>query len=64
MTDSDGEFLLIEAADALPDWLEPDTADHRVRTSYIPTPEGNENSMENRGNLKIWKKHRHCQTFN
>ncbi|XP_074591192.1 protein ecdysoneless homolog [Curcuma longa] len=28
--DSDGEFLLIEAAFALPRWLEPDTADNRV----------------------------------
>ncbi|KAG6467130.1 hypothetical protein ZIOFF_075046 [Zingiber officinale] len=28
--DSDGEFLLIEAAFALPRWLEPDTSDNRV----------------------------------
>ncbi|KZF18869.1 SGT1-domain-containing protein [Xylona heveae TC161] len=30
MTDSDGEFLLIEAANALPDWLNPENADNRV----------------------------------
>ncbi|KIV99885.1 uncharacterized protein PV09_08549 [Verruconis gallopava] len=28
--DSDGEFLLIEAANALPKWLNPEIADHRV----------------------------------
>ncbi|KAL9002017.1 MAG: hypothetical protein Q9188_005034 [Gyalolechia gomerana] len=28
--DSDGEFLLIEAADALPKWLNPDVAENRV----------------------------------
>ncbi|XP_053953161.1 protein ecdysoneless [Anastrepha ludens] len=28
--DSDGEFLLIEAADALPDWANPDSCDQRV----------------------------------
>ncbi|KAL1967584.1 hypothetical protein VTN77DRAFT_3099 [Rasamsonia byssochlamydoides] len=28
--DSDGEFLLIEAAGSLPSWLEPDVADNRV----------------------------------
>ncbi|EDW78791.1 uncharacterized protein Dwil_GK12519 [Drosophila willistoni] len=28
--DSDGEFLLIEAADALPDWASPDTCEQRV----------------------------------
>lgn len=28
--DPDGEFLLAEAANALPKWLEPDTADNRV----------------------------------
>jgi SGT1 protein len=30
--DSDGEFLLIEAAGTLPNWLEPDVAENRVRT--------------------------------
>ncbi|KAL2815535.1 SGT1 protein-domain-containing protein [Aspergillus granulosus] len=29
-TDSDGQFLLVEAAGALPAWLEPDIADNRV----------------------------------
>jgi len=28
--DSDGEFLLIEAADYLPKWLNPDTAENKV----------------------------------
>lgn len=28
--DSDGEFLLIEAAGTLPAWLEPEVADNRV----------------------------------
>lgn len=31
--DSDGEFLLIEAAESLPSWLEPDVADNRVSLS-------------------------------
>ncbi|KKK16385.1 hypothetical protein ARAM_002773 [Aspergillus rambellii] len=30
VTDSDGQFLLVEAAGALPSWLEPDIADNRV----------------------------------
>lgn len=30
VTDSDGEFLLIEAAGQLPSWLEPEVADNRV----------------------------------
>ncbi|KAL9012571.1 MAG: hypothetical protein Q9173_002680 [Seirophora scorigena] len=30
IVDSDGEFLLIEAADALPRWLNPEVADNRV----------------------------------
>jgi hypothetical protein len=28
--DSDGEFLLIEAANALPNWLNPEVAEHRI----------------------------------
>lgn len=28
--DNDGEFLLIEAADYLPKWLNPDTSENRV----------------------------------
>eukprot|EP01090_Pellita_catalonica_P008295 TRINITY_DN1901_c0_g1_i2.p1 TRINITY_DN1901_c0_g1~~TRINITY_DN1901_c0_g1_i2.p1 ORF type:complete len:550 (+),score=109.78 TRINITY_DN1901_c0_g1_i2:124-1773(+) len=28
--DNDGQFILIQAAAALPDWLEPDTSKHRV----------------------------------
>ena len=32
IVDSDGEFLLIEAASALPNWLESEIADNRVRT--------------------------------
>ena len=30
VVDSDGEFLLVEAAGALPAWLEPEVADNRV----------------------------------
>ncbi|EED20305.1 regulatory factor Sgt1, putative [Talaromyces stipitatus ATCC 10500] len=30
VVDSDGEFLLVEAASSLPTWLEPEVADHRV----------------------------------
>lgn len=30
VTDQDGEFLLIEAADALPPWAQPDTTENRV----------------------------------
>ncbi|QIX00370.1 hypothetical protein AMS68_005887 [Peltaster fructicola] len=30
VTDSDGEFLLIEAANALPEWLNPDVAENRI----------------------------------
>jgi hypothetical protein len=31
VVDTDGEFLLIEAANALPRWLNPEIADNRVR---------------------------------
>lgn len=30
VVDSDGQFLLVEAAGALPAWLEPEIADNRV----------------------------------
>jgi hypothetical protein len=30
VVDTDGEFLLIEAANALPRWLNPEIADNRV----------------------------------
>lgn len=30
VVDSDGEFLLIEAADYLPDWANPETCEQRV----------------------------------
>lgn len=33
VVDSDGEFLLVEAAGALPAWLEPEVADNRVSFS-------------------------------
>jgi hypothetical protein len=29
--DSDGEFLLIEAAEALPSWVRPSNSENRVR---------------------------------
>ncbi len=35
MVDADGEFLLVEAADALPRWLSPENSDHRVG-HFIP----------------------------
>lgn len=35
VNDHDGEFLLIEAAGALPDWLEPEVADNRVRLNPL-----------------------------
>lgn len=34
--DTDGEFLLIEAANALPKWLNPEVAENRVRRSLHP----------------------------
>ena len=33
IVDTDGEFLLIEAANALPRWLNPEIADNRVSSS-------------------------------
>jgi hypothetical protein len=30
VVDSDGEFLLVEAAATLPAWIEPEVADNRV----------------------------------
>lgn len=34
VADTDGEFLLIEAANALPRWLNPEIADNRVSTIF------------------------------
>lgn len=33
--DTDGEFLLIEAANALPHWLNPEIADNRVSSMEL-----------------------------
>ena len=33
--DNDGQFLLIEAAEALPNWINPDNAENRVRLCNI-----------------------------
>lgn len=33
VVDSDGEFLLVEAADALPKWLNPEVAENRVSST-------------------------------
>ena len=33
--DQDGQFLLIEAAQELPEWLEPDNSDVRMATSRL-----------------------------
>ncbi|XP_028413409.1 protein ecdysoneless homolog [Dendronephthya gigantea] len=43
VNDNDGEFLLIEAAEYLPEWLEPDTSENRVfvyqgKLHIIPFP--------------------------
>jgi hypothetical protein len=38
VVDTDGEFLLIEAANALPRWLNPEIADNRVRSFPFPFP--------------------------
>lgn len=35
VTDSDGEFLLVEAAATLPSWLEPEVANNRVRLTIL-----------------------------
>lgn len=35
VVDTDGEFLLIEAAHALPKWLSPEVADNRVCAAPI-----------------------------
>jgi hypothetical protein len=35
VVDTDGEFLLIEAANALPRWLNPEIADNRVSSPSI-----------------------------
>ena len=35
VVDTDGEFLLIEAANALPRWLNPEIADNRVSVLLI-----------------------------
>jgi hypothetical protein len=35
VTDSDGEFLLIEAAEYLPDWANPETCEQRVGTFFM-----------------------------
>ncbi|XP_074649522.1 protein ecdysoneless homolog [Tubulanus polymorphus] len=42
--DSDGEFLLIEAADVIPKWLNPDTSEnriflHRGKVHIVPIPQ-------------------------
>lgn len=50
ITDSDGEFLLVEAAAMLPAWLEPDVADNRVWINkgrlLIIKPEGQKGVVE------------------
>jgi hypothetical protein len=35
VVDTDGEFLLVEAANALPRWLTPEIADNRVSATYL-----------------------------
>jgi hypothetical protein len=36
--DSDGEFLLIEAADSLPSWVTPSAVENRVRNLFELPP--------------------------
>lgn len=36
--DTDGEFLLIEAADVLPAWITPENAENRVSNKLIVRP--------------------------
>lgn len=35
VNDSDGEFLLIEAADYLPKWADPEICENRVRFIFV-----------------------------
>lgn len=50
--DSDGEFLLIECADALPDWVTPENTEHRVLLKngklILPRPSGARSSSRRR----------------
>lgn len=39
IVDTDGEFLLIEAANALPGWLNPEIADNRVSDKSLQVRE-------------------------
>ncbi|KAF0689690.1 Aste57867_18873 [Aphanomyces stellatus] len=50
--DADGEFLLIEAADALPPWLHPDNSANRVFLRQGHVHIVHQNKSENRMNLK------------
>lgn len=36
MFDSDGEFMLIEAAEFLPSWVKPSNSENRVRITFAP----------------------------
>lgn len=52
--DTDGEFLLIEAANALPRWLNPEIADNRVRdTPHVTAPANILQVWINHGTLRI-----------
>jgi hypothetical protein len=44
VVDSDGEFLLIEAADYLPDWANPETCEQRVGTFTPLQPDNKQDS--------------------
>lgn len=35
MNDNDGEFILIEAAEVLPKWANPESAENRVSTKLL-----------------------------
>lgn len=60
--DSDGEFLLIECADALPEWVHPENSDgrvllrngtlHLVSPSIVPEEEGDDEALRRRQSKK------------
>lgn len=58
--DSDGQFLLIEAANVLPDWLDPDVSENRVwmhegRLKIVPLGSKAESSGSKGGRRKTFK---------
>ncbi|KAL9111116.1 MAG: hypothetical protein Q9227_004379 [Pyrenula ochraceoflavens] len=59
VNDNDGEFLLIEAAETLPQWLEPEVADNRVwihqsRLTILKPPHEKKAASSKSEKLSIW----------